>query len=219
LCIKTLKEIEVTFSKKGLYRDKKIIFYGDNDSWGAEGRLFWLFDKLGYKNISILNGGYQLWKDKGYPTSLIPTINFAKVSSKPLKLENFTMINAKDIESMLRNDSALLIDTRELQEYNGAILYGEKRGGHIPKSIFINWRDFTNVDYTLKSKKEILALLNKKGIPNPDKIDKKVVTVCTGGVRSGFVYSIMKYIGYTDVENYDNGFWEWSALSELPIEK
>ncbi len=216
--LKPIPEIIKILKKKGICPDKKIVIYGDKDSWGAEGRIFWLLEKLGYKKIAILNGGFDIWKKKGYPVSYGFSI-FSHVNPcKNFKYKNFKLINADEIFKLLQEKKAIIIDTRTLKEFNGAILYGEKRGGHIPDSILIHWKEFLNQDYTLKSKNEIIKILKKHGVPSPENCSKKIITVCTGGVRSGFVYFVLKYVGYKDVENYDNGFWEW-ALTRLPILK
>ena len=216
--LKSEDKIKKILSEKGICKNKKIVIYGDENSWGEEGRIFWLLDKLGYKYLSILNGGYTLWKSKGYPTSFgISLFNHIK-KCKNLECTYLKLIDAKEIFNLIRKKEVYIIDTRTEKEYNGAILYGEKRGGHIPTSINIWWKEFLNKDYTLKPRKEIIKILKKHGIPEPDKIEKKIITVCTGGVRSGFVYFVLKYAGYRDVENYDNGFWEWAA-SNFPVEK
>ena len=216
--LKPVNEINKILEEKGICKDKKIVIYGDENSWGAEGRIYWLLDKLGYKKISILNGGYNYWKNKGYPTSFGISLFSKSEECKNNSVNNFKLITAEDIYKLLNGKKAIIIDTRTLKEYNGAILYGEKRGGHIPGAIHIYWKDFLNNDYTLKTKREILNILKKKGIPLPENIHKKIITVCTGGVRSGFVYFVLRYVGYKDVENYDYGMWQW-AMSEFEIKK
>ena len=216
--LKPINEIKKILEEKGICKDKKIVIYGDENSWGAEGRIYWLLDKLGYKKISILNGGYNYWKSKRYPISFGISLFSKSKKCKNNSINHFKLVTAEDIHKFIKEKKAIIIDTRTLKEYNGAILYGEKRGGHIPGAIHIYWKDFLNKDYTLKTKNEILNILKEHGIPLPENIHKKIITVCTGGVRSGFVYFVLKYVGYKDVENYDYGMWQW-AMSEFEIEK
>jgi len=216
--LKPFNEIKKILINKGICKNKKIIIYGDQYSWGAEGRIFWLLDRLGYKNIKILDQGYYYWKRKGFPVSFMSNIFNSLKKCEKLEIGKFHLINAEDINNLIKENKAIIIDTRTKKEFFGAILYGEKRGGHIPDSVFINWKIFFNKEYKLKQKKEILEILQQKGIPCPEKIEKKIITVCTGGVRSGFVYFVLKYVGYKNIENYDYGFWQW-AKTNFPVEK
>ncbi len=216
--LKPVNKIVKILKDKGICPDKRIIIYGDEDSWGAEGRIFWILDKLGYKNILILNGGYNYWKNRGFPVSYGFFIFLKQNRCKNFKYKKFKLLNANDIHKLIQNNQAIIIDTRTLKEYKGAILYGERRGGHIPGSVHIHWKEFLNKNYTLKTKIEILKILTTHNTPSPENCHKKIITICTGGVRSGFVYFVLKYVGYRDVENYDNGFWEW-ALSKYAVEK
>lgn len=50
-------------------------------------------------------------------------------------------------------DKLKIIDVREADEYNGAVKYGEARGGHLPKAINITWTKLYNTDGTVKSQK------------------------------------------------------------------
>ena len=216
--LKPVNEIEKILKEKGICRDEKIVIYGDENSWGAEGRIFWLLDKLGYKNLKILNGGFSLWKKKGYPVSYGFSLFSKHKNCKDLNLQKFHSIDANEIYKLIKKNKAIILDTRTEKEYQGAKLYGEKRGGHIPGAILIWWKDFLNKDYTLKSQAEVIKILKAHNIPLPEKTNKKIITICTGGVRSGFVYFVLKYAGYKYVENYDYGFWQW-ATTDYPVEK
>ena len=44
------------------------------------------------------------------------------------------------------------------------------------------------------------------------------IPYCTGGVRSGFVYMVMRWIGLSNPSNYDGSWWDWAAQPALPVE-
>ena len=48
--------------------------------------------------------------------------------------------------------------------------------------------------------------------------DTIVVAYCTGGIRSGFMYMVLRWCGYERAQNYDGSWWEWASDSSLPIE-
>ena len=94
----------------------------------------------------------------------------------------------------LMTTGCCLVDVREPEEYAGATLYFEARGGHVPGAENRPWRQL---------------LAGVAALPE----DKKVVTYCTGGVRSGMVYLLLRDAG-RDVANYDGSWWEWAR--EVP---
>ncbi|MDC8448962.1 MAG: hypothetical protein LV473_11460 [Nitrospira sp.] len=48
---------------------------------------------------------------------------------------------------------------------------------------------------------------------------QEVICYCTGGVRSGWLYFILKLAGYPKISNYPGSWWEWSRDFASPAEK
>ena len=49
--------------------------------------------------------------------------------------------------------------------------------------------------------------------------DQEIVCYCTGGVRSSWLYFVLKLAGYQKVRNYPGSWWEWSRDFACPVEK
>jgi len=47
----------------------------------------------------------------------------------------------------------------------------------------------------------------------------EVTSYCTVGIRSGFVYFILRLMGYKECSNYDGSISQWAADGALPMEK
>ncbi|UTW69537.1 hypothetical protein KHA80_22805 [Anaerobacillus sp. HL2] len=86
----------------------------------------------------------------------------------------------------------VVIDTRTEKEFNGATDFGETRGGHIPGSINLPFKELYNNDSTIKSQKDIDAIMSELGISKDDTI----VTYCTTGIRSAHMTLILRMAGY-----------------------
>ncbi len=217
--LKNDAEIIALLREKGICPQKRIILYGDRDNWGAEGRLYWILEKIGFQKLAVLDGGFGEWRKLKLPTALLPSGNLPACEG-PFPAEGrIPRLSASELFSRIKKGQALVIDTRTMEEFQGAVLYGEKHGGHLPGSYHLHWLSLLTDDYRLKEKSQLFQLLTSHGIPLPEEMgDRTIVTLCTGGVRSGFFYLVLKYLGYPRVENYDNGFWEW-ALEDLPVEK
>ena len=115
-------------------------------------------------------------------------------------------IQRDQFKAQLGSDNLVVIDTREPREFAGETPYGEERGGHIPGGINLYFKDFLTDEGKLLPQREILAKLQSHGITT----DTQVVVYCTGGIRSGWLASVLVTLGF-QVKNYAGSMWEWSA--------
>lgn len=77
------------------------------------------------------------------------------------------------------------------------------------------WNGFLNKDATVKDLAVIREMLEDKGIRS----DQEVICYCTGGLRSAWLYVILKLVGYRTIRNYPGSWWEWSRDFTCPVEK
>ena len=68
-----------------------------------------------------------------------------------------------------------------------------------------------NSDDTLKSNAEIVSMLEAAGVSKDDKI----VTYCTGGIRSAYTQMVLEMCGYENTWNYDQSYWRWCVVNEV----
>lgn len=206
--------LETLLSAAGLTRDRVYVIYDDTTaSWGASGRVFWMLEYLGCEHVHILNGGWDKWAADGRTTqSSINTLPPAVFTAEA----NPSIVMTTDRIKERRNDpDFIIIDSRTDEEFNGWQLYGEARGGHIPGAVQIPYAWFFNEDKTILDKKQLKALFKEKGITKK----MEVTSYCTVGIRSGFVYFILRQMGYKECSNYDGSIKEWAADGSLPMEK
>jgi thiosulfate/3-mercaptopyruvate sulfurtransferase len=69
-------------------------------------------------------------------------------------------------------------------------------------------------DATVKDLESIKASLEEKGL-HPG---QELICYCTGGVRSAWLYFVLKLAGYPRVRNYPGSWWEWSRDFAAPAE-
>ena len=77
------------------------------------------------------------------------------------------------------------------------------------------WSLFLHPNATLKNREVIVSALEEHLL----QADKEVICYCTGGVRSAWLYFVLKYVGYKSVRNYPGSWWEWSRDYGAPVEK
>jgi 3-mercaptopyruvate sulfurtransferase SseA len=198
----------------GIGREMKIVIYDNTTaSWGAAGRIFWMLEYLGCTDVHIMNGGWDKWLADAKPTQTT-AVTLPATTFTP-QVRSAAKATSQRIAQRLYDSDFAVIDARTDEEYMGWQLYGEARGGHIPNAVQIPYAWFFNDDKTTLNHQDLKQLLESRGITT----DKEVTSYCTAGIRSGFVYFLLRLMGYSRCSNYDASIWEWDADPALPMEK
>ncbi|MGL1893082.1 MAG: rhodanese-like domain-containing protein [Spirochaetaceae bacterium] len=118
-----------------------------------------------------------------------------------------TITTTNELVKNLDKSNVKIIDIRPVEGYNGWIIGGEIRGGHIKTARSLPFKFFEYI--------ELAEIINKKGIVKEDHLiiygDNSKQTLLAGNllIKEGF----KKVIIYNDFEN------EWSSDLKLPMEK
>lgn len=196
----------------GVEDDATVVVYGEWDrGWGEEGRLYWMLDYLGHDDVRILYGGYPRWQALGLPLHAggEETPAPGRFVPKPQATRRAVV---GDVQRHMESHQGLL-DVRADEEWEGSRRYGVERGGRIPTATHWHWRRAFDAQSDLRPPDELRAELASIGV----EADREVVTYCTGGVRAGFVYAVLRWLGFTSIRNYEASFWEWSGRGDLPV--
>ena len=195
--------------KLGVDINDQVVIYDDGTFFDSA-RLFWGLEVYGFKNVKLLNGGFDEWNKSDLPVSTdIPQIKessyIASVNNKKLATKFSTQIATK-------SPLIIIMDARKYNAYIGEES-NAKRFGHIPEAISRPaTHNITSVDNfsKLKEIKELEELYK-----DIDK-SKKIISYCDIGRVSSSNYFALRQLGY-DVANYDASWKEWGNDSELPI--
>jgi thiosulfate/3-mercaptopyruvate sulfurtransferase len=204
------EELSKKLSAIGVTKDKDVVVYCDTNGWGEDGRILWMLRMAGVENSVLLDGGWNYWEANGYEVSkeaITPASSDFEVSQLDMSTTIDTDALSKDLNKFK------VIDTRNKDEYDGAMKFGEARGGHIPGSINIPFQTLLNEDGRLKSGDELEGIFKEAGIEKDDEI----VTYCTAGIRSAHMQVIFKMMGYDKARNYDESFYRWAADENLEL--
>jgi thiosulfate/3-mercaptopyruvate sulfurtransferase len=211
-----LGQIQRRLRALGISNESEVVIYSNPfDNWGDEGRMFWMLEYLGHKHLRILDGGWVKWTAERRPFEHGRVSPIAgNFTPQPV---NALAISKDDLKLIVRapHDQTAILDARSLEEYLGKEVSGIPRPGHIPSAIHVAWNGFLNKDATVKDVDVIKETLVDKGIRG----DQEVICYCTGGVRSSWLYFILKLVGYRTVRNYPGSWWEWSRDFTCPVEK
>lgn len=199
----------------GIEAKHHIVIYDDMGGLHAS-RLFWELEKIGHKNISIVNGGLVKWILSGKKV----TANIQEV--KPVQYIPETKSERKNtatIEEILEssfNDKNVLLDVRSKDEYVGHPRY--PRTGHIPNAKWLEWSESVDFEDGFKSKSEVT--LKKQfeniGIKN---LNTPITLYCQSAHRASQSYFTLRQLGFNNVKIYDGSMSEYSKVKSAPLKK
>tara|TARA_B100000427_G_scaffold324120_1_gene328702 strand:+ start:11527 stop:12339 length:813 start_codon:yes stop_codon:yes gene_type:complete len=190
-----------TMSKLGIDNSTQVICY-DRSAGLYAFRLIWALHYHGHKNVKFLDGGFPKWVHEDRKVTTIKPYIESKVFNTKIDTNIFA-----DKNFILKNfddKSTIILDVRSDDERIGVNLRGGSRGGKIPGSVHIEWKNFhtTGNIPILKSAEEIRKILSEKNITT----DKNIITYCQGGIRAAHSFWALKLSGYYNVKNYDGSF-------------
>lgn len=208
-CIQKPEELSRTLGKLGITKGKEIILIGETSTgWGDDARLLWELRAAGYTNVKMVDGGYAALKEAGVPTQFLAS----RPESEEVQIDRIDETHVMTTEKLQEHyDDYKIVDVRTDEEYDGAILYDEAQGGHLPGAIHIRYTDLFQENGTLKSNVELTEMFEDAGLSKEDEI----VTYCTGGIRSAYAQLVLEMCGFEHSYNYDQSFWRWSVVGEV----
>lgn len=208
-----VERYEKFLSTAGVKPEHEIVVYG-NYAGKADGSIpAAILLKLGHENVAFLDGvGIDEWRKAGYQVSTEATkLPPSKYTAHPdLK----RLWSREDVLKNLDNPDVIIIDSRTPEEFAGADLRGNKRGGHIPGAILLNAEEF--LDKTSHTTIDAEAAREKIEAAVPK--DKTVVIYCQSGTRCSHKELMLKDLGYKHVVLYDASWQEWGNCEDTPVE-
>jgi thiosulfate/3-mercaptopyruvate sulfurtransferase len=196
--------------KLGLDVNDKIVIYDDGTFFDAS-RLFWTLEVYGFKNVRLLNGGYEEWEELELPISRETTL--PKSSNYIASIDNKKLATKFTTQIATKNPRQVIIDARDYKAYIGKKSVA-KRFGHIPKAIHIP--SSHNINSTLEHRVRLKKSDELQKVYKDIAKDKKIVIYCALGRIASTNYFALRELGY-DVANYDASWKEWGNDFNLPI--
>ena len=206
------------FSKLGITDESEVLVYGftmPEQGFGDEARVLYTFSYAGFDNVKFIDGGFKQVEKLGFNKKYVPTTDRIDVSDvvRSEATQNEKAIYTDELLSKIGNTDVQIIDTRLEVEYNGRVIYGENKAGHIPGAISLPFNSLVDSNGFLKSREVLEKYVTDKGL---DK-NKLQVTYCTTGVRASYVAVILEELGFT-VRNYEPSFARYANVGEVVLD-
>ena len=206
---------EQIFSKLGINANSEVLVYGftmPEQGFGDEARVVYTFNYAGFDKVKFIDGGFKQVEKLGFNKNYEPTEDRLDVSDvvRSEATQNEKAIFTDELLSKLGSNDVQIIDTRLEVEFNGRVIYGENKAGHIPGAISLSFNSLVDEEGFVKSREELEKYVNEKGL---DK-DKLQITYCTTGVRASYVAVILEELGF-NVRNYEPSFARYANVGEV----
>ena len=198
----------------GIDREQQIVVYDDSVVKTAM-RAWFMFRMYGLENVAVLDGGLGKWKAEGRPLEqgqVDRAPSLFEVVANPAALRDKVQVRA-NIDSRAEQH----LDGRGAQHFTGEDDDPNPvvAAGHVPGSINVPFWDLFNEDGTFRSKDELRAAFDARGVD----MERPVFTSCGGGVVACSLALALRLLGKEDVALYDGSWTEWGADPELPKAK
>jgi thiosulfate/3-mercaptopyruvate sulfurtransferase len=208
-----LDSLATILGELGITASTPVIAYAKADGgWGEEGYIVWLLRSLGHSRSAILDGGISGWKKLKQP------LTRERSNYTPQRYSILAVDSSWGISTPLLADSLQqyrILDSRSAAEFNGRTPYGEARGGHIPTAHHLYFKEVFQDNGYLRTPGELSDYFYSCGLQP----QQRIVSYCTGGIRSAHLTVVLRFCGFYRSVNYDASFWEWSARTNLPLSK
>ena len=136
-----IKDIHKTLQDKGISPSYKVVIYDDGDLSGA-GRTRLILKYLGFKDVFLLDGGFNRYKEN------MGTVSTYKTEYTPVKfdidIKKDLFVDMEYVKKAILNEKIALVDSREPDRYKGLTEPIDFKKGHIPTALNYFWMDVLN---------------------------------------------------------------------------
>jgi thiosulfate/3-mercaptopyruvate sulfurtransferase len=147
----------------GVGNDTTVVTYDDNNSLVAA-RLWWALNYYGHTNAKVLNGGWHRWLYEQRPVTTHAT--HTRPATFTARAHEELICDLDGLKAAIGKDGVQILDVRTDEEWLGTNDRGNKRRGHIPGAIHLEWLNFISKDdrRTFLPADELRALLSAAGV-------------------------------------------------------
>lgn len=207
-------DFEENCRKLGINKDSQIIVY-DNLGVHTSPRVWWMFKAMGHEKVAVLNGGLDIWVEKGYETEPINIeISTEKVKNHlkgdfEANFQPHYVRNSESIKTNLETKQEYVLDARSEGRFNGTEEEPRKglKSGSIPNSFNLPFENvLENGKY--KSEQELKAIFERLNLQ-----DKPLIFSCGSGITACIILLAAELAFPNQKKSVYDGSWtEWAQI-------
>lgn len=199
-------------SAMGLDEKDTIIVY-DGPGFFSAPRVWWMLRTMGVKEVFILDGGFDKWKQQAKPVTSVAT-RIAPCFFD-VEFDGQRVVGFEEMRNVVDDQTAQIADARPAGRFSGqdAEPRAGMRSGHMPGAKNVPAVSLSRDGYLLPVE-ELRAALENAGLD----LSRPIVTSCGSGVTAAVISLALASVGHTDNRLYDGSWSEWGGRSDTPVE-
>lgn len=204
-----LAVFQAIMRRAGVSAGTHVVAYDDNS--GTAARLWWLLHYTGHPRVSLLDGGIGAWLAAGrlLETGSASTYPPGDFTAHP---QPGMVVDKAAVAALSHDPSALLLDARARERYEGRVEPIDARPGHIPGAHSAPYAENHGSDGRFLSP----AALREKYAALGVVAAQTVVAYCGSGVTACHDIFALRLAGRDDVLLYEGSWSDWAADPSLP---
>ena len=210
----TVEDAVNVFSNFGIGTGIQVVAYDSAGGALAAARLWWMLRWLGHDKIAVLNGGWKIWQQGGYPVSRgregRPRREFIP-SPRP-----FMIVDSQQIDTMRQNPKYIVIDARAAERYRGENETIDPVAGHIPGAVSAPYLDNLNDNGEFRNSEDLRSIY--KALIGDVPLEN-VAFYCGSGVTSIHDILAAMHAGLGEGRLYVGSWSEWITNPDRPVVK
>ncbi len=192
--------------------DKTLVIYDRADGFWAA-RLWWMLHGVGIE-ASVLDGGFNAWRQAGLPEHSGPAAPIAPVQPWPINQRPQAWIDRVGVEAIVAGQApGVLICALGAALFDGSAATRYARRGHIPGSRNLPARNLFDAHGRYLPKDALALAIG----PTLLHSEGPLVLYCGGGISAAANALALTLLGRQDITLYDGSLQEWAADARLPM--
>ena len=207
----SIEDLKSTFENIGISNDSIVVAYDEGDLSGPA-RLWWILKYLGHKEVYVLDGGIDSFKEAGGKVTTKETT--VKKGNFEVHLNEDMRVDMEYVKNRLHNKDIAIVDCRDHRRYIGEFEPVDKRAGHIPSALNYFWMDILNKNddkLTIKSDEDL-----KKHFKELNNYDE-VIIYCGSGITASPVSLALNEANIPH-KLYAGSFSDWISYDDNEVE-
>ena len=207
----SIEDLKSTFENIGISNDSIVVAYDEGDLSGPA-RLWWILKYLGHKEVYVLDGGIDSFKEAGGKVTTKETT--VKKGNFEVHLNEDMRVDMEYVKNRLHNKDIAIVDCRDHRRYIGEFEPVYKRAGHIPSALNYFWMDILNKNddkLTIKSDEDL-----KKHFKELNNYDE-VIIYCGSGITASPVSLALNEANIPH-KLYAGSFSDWISYDDNEVE-
>jgi thiosulfate/3-mercaptopyruvate sulfurtransferase len=197
--------------KLGIADTDTIVVYDGPGLFSAP-RVWWMLRVMGARNVFVLDGGLDGWKQQGLP--LETDLPEPAPATFNINFNEGRITSFAEMRTIVDEGKKQIADARPAGRFTGqdAEPRAGMRSGHMPGARSVP-ASILSENGHLKDLSSLRAIFTEAGVD----LTRPVVTSCGSGVTAAVITLALESIGHRDNTLYDGSWSEWGSKKDTPV--